>query len=96
MNYAVEPPHDTEISCVVEAITRRRLVVPAIFLLEMGKPLVGCMRELCLSFEPLIRMVVGEPLLPAVKEVLSSSERVEALIQELELVRDGATQPWAG
>ena len=64
MNYAVEPPHDTEISCVVEAITRRRLVVPAIFLLEMGKPLVGCMRELSLSFEPLIRMVVGELSFP--------------------------------
>ena len=38
---------------LVEAIIRRKLCEPAIFILEMCKPLVGCMRELYGIGEPL-------------------------------------------
>jgi hypothetical protein len=81
-----------EFEQIVEVLIQRRLVVPAIFLLELSKPLVGCVREVSSACEPLLRMLVGERLLAALTEVFSSGERVEALISRLECVRDGVTK----
>ena len=66
------------------SIQRRRLVEPAIFLLELSKPLVGCMRELYEVSEPLQRTLFGKEILPSVRELLASRENVEALITILE------------
>jgi hypothetical protein len=92
MNHTADMPITSELELIVEVVSRRQLVAPAIFLLEMGKPLVGCMRELSVACEPLLRMIVGEPLLTAFNEVLSSAERVEALILRLEAAQQGATK----
>lgn len=74
---------------LADAIVQRGLVAPAIFLLELSKPLTGCMRELCVGAgDGLLRFAVGDRFAPAIREVLSSSENVEALITRLESYRD--------
>lgn len=76
------------IDSVAGAIARRGLCEPAIFVLELSKPLVGCMRELCAVGEPIAAALLGGAWGPKLREVLASSESVEALIQRLEHVRD--------
>lgn len=56
-------------------------------MLEMCKPLVGCMRELYSMSEPLMNVVFGPTLAPAFKRTLQSSEETELLIQALERSR---------
>jgi hypothetical protein len=75
---------DTDLECLVQAIRARKLVEPAIFILEMSKPLVGCAREIYKVGEPLMRMFVSPAFAPALERVLSSSENVELLIRRLE------------
>ena len=74
---------------LVEAIIRRKLCEPAIFILEMCKPLVGCMRELYGIGEPLASALLGPKFAPALRAALASSEAVEDIIQRLESSRDG-------
>lgn len=66
------------------SIKRRRLVEPAIFFLELSKPLIGCMRELYGISEPLQRTLFGKELLSSVRELLASRDNVETLITMLE------------
>ncbi len=66
---------------------RRGLTVPAVFALELCKPLTGCLRELYGASEVLQEAIFGRQLLPAVKELLVSSERVEEFITLLEQQR---------
>lgn len=73
---------------IAESLQRRRLVEPAIFLLELTKPLVGCMRELYGISEPMQRLLFGREYAPVIREILSSSEEVEKLIVLLESTRD--------
>jgi len=75
-----ESPIDT----LADSICRRGLGVPAVFFLELTKPLVGCMRELYGMSEPLQRLLLGREGSPSIKELLSSGENVERLIQILE------------
>ncbi|MEY4668968.1 MAG: hypothetical protein RL518_1667 [Pseudomonadota bacterium] len=63
------------------------MVEPSIFLLEMCKPLVGCLRELYSMSEPLLHMLLGSSLAPALKRVLQSSDETELLIRALEGAR---------
>ena len=60
---------------------------PSIFMLEMCKPLVGCMRELYAVSEPLMQVVLGPTIAPAFKRALQSSDETELLIQALERSR---------
>jgi hypothetical protein len=83
----VETARNNELQPLVDAIVRRRLVEPSIFLLEMSKPLVGCMRELYAMSEPLMHAMLGSRLAPALKRALQSSEDAELLILELERTR---------
>lgn len=77
------------VSSLIEEIAQRELIAPAIFLLELSKPLTGCMRELCVGAgDGLLRIALGERFAPAIREVFSSSERVEAVIECLETRRD--------
>jgi len=75
------------LACSIKA---RRLVAPAIFMLELSKPLVGCMRELYSMSESLQNLLFGSELVPAAKDLLSSPKRIEDLIVLLEQERDGA------
>jgi hypothetical protein len=72
---------------LADAIRRRRMVIPAIFMLELCKPLTGCLRELNASLESLQSLLFGRELLPALKTLLTSVDHVESLIGLLE--RDG-------
>ena len=63
------------------------MVEPAIFFLELSKPLVGCMRELYVMSEPLLRTLFGANASPALGTMLSSAEHVERLIVMLESER---------
>lgn len=67
------------------------MVEPAIFFLELSKPLVGCMRELYGMSEPLARTLFGATLSPAVGTMLSSAEHIEQLIVMLESKRVSAS-----
>lgn len=66
------------------AVRSRSLEAPAIFLLELCKPLTGCLREIYGVSEPIEAAIFGRALLPALKKLLSSSEEVERLIKLLE------------
>jgi len=66
------------------AVRQRGLAVPAIFALELSKPLVGCLRELYGISESLQVLLFGRELIPALQSVLSSTEKVEELIRYLE------------
>jgi hypothetical protein len=65
-------------------VRRRGMVAPAIFMLELCKPLTGCLREMYSTTESLQLLLVGREALPAIKTLLSSVDHVERLIQLLE------------
>jgi hypothetical protein len=69
---------------LAEAVRARRLTVPAIFILELCKPLTGCLRELYGVSLALQNLICGRELVPALQEVLESSDAVEQLITLLE------------
>lgn len=75
------------LEALASSIRGKGMVEPAIFFLELSKPLVGCMRELYGMSEPLLRTLVGGALSPAIRELLSSAEHVEKLITMLESER---------
>jgi hypothetical protein len=81
---SVETARNAELQPLVDAIVRRGFVGPSIFLLEMSKPLVGCMRELYAMSEPVMHVMLGSSLAPALKRALQSAEDTERLILELE------------
>ena len=71
---------------LIEVIRGRKLVEPAIFMLEMSKPLAGCVREVYRMSSPLIGLFWNSPLAPVIEKVFESSESVESFIQRLEAV----------
>jgi hypothetical protein len=81
-----------KIIALAKEINRRRCETPAIFFLEMSKPLVGCFRELYHCSIPLQTALCGKELAPVLSEVLSSSETVERLIVILEQLRDDSIE----
>ena len=83
----MESSENNELQPLVDAISRRRLIEPAIFFLEMSKPLVGCLRELRSMSEPIAQALLGATLAPALKRALRSSDDTERLIQLLESAR---------
>ncbi len=85
---SVEIGQKHELQPLVDAIVKRRMVEPSIFLLEMCKPLVGCLRELYGMSEPLLHTLLGSSLAPALKRALQSSDDTEVLIRALEDTRD--------
>lgn len=86
----MQPCSPDSLDTVAEAILARKLEAPAIFLLELCKPLVGCMRELYGIGEPIACALLGRESAPALRQVLSSSESVEDLIRRLEQPRNQA------
>lgn len=78
---------NTELQPLVDAIVQRGLVEPAIFIFEMSKPLVGCLREVYALSEPLVQLFVGSPLATSMRAVLASSDETEKFISLLEASR---------
>jgi len=80
-----------DVEALVDAIRVRKLVEPAILLLEMCKPLTGCARELYRATEPVFRSLVSPSVGLSLEHVLASSENVELLIRRLEAVATKST-----
>ena len=78
---------DDQLQSIADAIVRRGFREPAIFILELCKPLVGCMRELYGVGEPVASALFGGERAPIAREILQSSDTVEALITVLERTR---------
>jgi hypothetical protein len=78
-----------DVEALVDAIRARKLVEPAILLLEMCKPITGCARELYRATEPVFRSFISPAVGLSLKHVLASAENVELLIRRLEA---GATK----
>ena len=71
----------------MDAVVQRGLVEPAIFIFEMSKPLVGCLREVYALSEPLVQLFVGSPLATSMRAVLASLDETEKFISLLEASR---------
>lgn len=74
---------------LADVVRAKGVVAPAIFMLELFKPMTGCLRELYGVSESLQGALFGRECVPALKELLSSSEKVEAFICLLEKVCPG-------
>ncbi|MFN4895073.1 MAG: hypothetical protein ACK5GN_11400 [Pseudomonadota bacterium] len=85
----------TTIEQLAQVLIDRRMVAPAIFLLELSKPLIGCARELYTMTEGLQSVIFGSRAVPALKQLLSSSDQVEKLIVLLEESRLAVAAPGA-
>jgi hypothetical protein len=77
------------LDAVVTAVTRRGLTVPAIFILELHKPLVGMGRLAVEAFDPLLRFVLGSERSSAMLELLQSRAHIEYVVRELERIARG-------
>lgn len=73
-----------EIQKIAQEIQRRRLNMPAIFILEMYKPLSKIFAVLSIAFSPLLIPIVGAKLSALLTEVLNDREKMEELICLLE------------
>lgn len=76
------------ISKIAAEISRRRLIAPAIFALEMYKPMYGMFREGAVASAPILYPLVGSNLYNALCSLLNSSENIESLILKLENLRE--------
>lgn len=77
------------LDAIVVSLSRRGLAVPAIFILELHKPLAGIGRLTVEAFDPLIRFVLGSERSAAVLELLQSRAHIEYVVRELERVARG-------
>lgn len=80
-------PLDSEsFARLAKGIEERGMVTPAIFVLEMYKPLTTVAHAGVLFCSPLLFPLVGGKLLGEMQKVLESRNHIEMLIQELEKV----------
>lgn len=66
------------------AVLQRRMTVPAVFFLEMYKPLTTCIQAAVVFSLPLLVPLFGSRLALRVVKVLDSRDNVEKLIRLLE------------
>jgi hypothetical protein len=69
---------------VAEKIERFDLITPAIFFLQMSKPLSFVGSQALLSFAPIAGFIVNEKLLEEFGQVMADRENVERLMVLLE------------
>ena len=65
-------------------IQKRRMETPALFFLEMYKPLTGVCHALSLGSRPLLAALFGTKLTNQVEKLLESSANIEMLCKILE------------
>ena len=88
--------YKASIQQIAESICARGLASPAIFALELHKPLIGILREIALVSAPLFSAIFGYQYKKAMDEVLESRDRVEELIVCIEKTSGKAGQRDAG
>ncbi|MCB0337511.1 MAG: hypothetical protein KDD62_14440 [Bdellovibrionales bacterium] len=71
---------------IVQGIMTRGLQVPAIFVLELHKPLVRLAHTSVLMSAPLLQFLLGTAKLEVLLTILSSPDHIENLIARLESV----------
>lgn len=69
---------------IAQQIQKRGLAVPAIFFLELHKPLTGIASSMVTAANPLLRLLFQKENIESVQEILESSERIEDLIITIE------------
>jgi hypothetical protein len=69
---------------IVSFVTARRLEVPAVFLLELTKPLSFITSQAVVLASPVLGALLGLPAAEALYWVLEDRARVEKLIQSIE------------
>ena len=67
-----------------EIVCSRRLEVPAIFLLEMCKPIAGLMNAVLTSFLPFLLMIMEKENVQALLHCCREREDIELLLQLIE------------
>lgn len=82
--HSINTKPDTEVSVICHEIRRRRLTAPAIFILEMYKPILGVLREGAIFAAPLLYPLVGGTLYGNLCKLLESPDQIESIIVELE------------
>ena len=66
------------------AIKSRKLEAPAVFLLELCKPLITLLYTGSLVTEPILNLLAGSKRIEQLKLILNDREKVEQLIRLLE------------
>jgi hypothetical protein len=69
---------------IISYVAARRLEVPAVFLLELTKPLSFIASQAVVLASPVLGAILGLPTAEALYLVLADRARVEKLIQSLE------------
>jgi len=79
-----KPESIQTIDQLAAVIIKRKMTAPAVFLLELSKPISGLAREIYGVTQGLQQVVFGREILPVINQLLSSVEQIEALILLLE------------
>jgi hypothetical protein len=83
-NSEKETSEDEVLQRVAREVSLRGMEAPAIFFLEMYKPLLGVMQNVSLIGRPVLAMLLGAHSAAALDHVLQSRGNVEKLIALLE------------
>lgn len=75
---------EIDIEVLSRAVIERKLEAPAIFFLEMYKPMTTVLQHLVLVSVPLLAPLFGSYNVNRVLAVLEDRENIEALIQKIE------------
>ena len=89
----VGPPDQTTTQAYAEAICRRGFGVPALFFLEMYKPLAGVAGIVGEGFHPILGALFGRERISTLTELCKDRESFDRLLNQIEeLVSQPAKQ----
>ncbi len=78
---------------LADLVSERRLGMPAIFMLEAGRPLSFVASQALIFFEPILEAFCSPGDYHLVAEGLESRENIEWLIQRLEAAEEARSHP---
>ena len=83
------------VNSAIEAVARKvvesGLATPAVFMLELHKPLTAVVHTAALAFEPISGALFGFERVRSISALLSDRENIEALIIKIETYSAAAT-----
>jgi hypothetical protein len=85
---APDPELDEGINAIARQVCDRGLSVPAVFFLEMNKPLTGILHASAMVAGPSLKLLFGQQRAGIVESLLSSRANIERLIQRIEAYED--------
>ncbi|NDC37407.1 MAG: hypothetical protein EBZ48_05080 [Proteobacteria bacterium] len=72
------------LASLADSLVRRGLAVPAVFFLELHKPMSTVLSFGVQAVDPVLRLILGQNTMQAVTHALESRERLEQLITLIE------------